>query len=46
MKWILIAIGIFLIILITEEAITRYFYKIQKSIMQAADNAVTEKESP
>ncbi|WP_455662558.1 hypothetical protein [Pradoshia sp.] len=46
MKWVLIAIGIFLIFLITEEAITRYFYKLQKSIIRASDNTVTEKESP
>ncbi|WP_161497112.1 hypothetical protein [Pradoshia eiseniae] len=45
MKWILIAIGIFLLYVILEEAITRYLYKLQESITLTSDNADTKEES-
>ena len=45
MKWILIAIGIYLIFLITEEAITYYLQKSQQKITGTSDKMGTEKES-
>ena len=45
MKWILIAIGIFLLYVILEEAITRYLYKLQEGITLTSDKANTKEES-
>ena len=45
MTWILIAIGIFLIFVILEEAITRYLYKLQEGITLTSDHEETKEES-
>ena len=45
MKWMLIAVGIFLIFLITEEAITYYLQRLQQKITRTSDEMGAEKES-